>query len=264
MAAGYARYWAPVLAPAVAELVDWVAPRSPDSPRILDVGTGTGQLALWTLSCLPDAVVVGIDPSQGMLDVAVAEADRRLAVPDRERFQHLVAAAENVPLPDGTFDVALSSFVFQLVGNRAQVLRETRRLLAPGGLLAYVSWLDDERRFEPDEVFDDVLDEEGIERGGYDGRPGDLPSVDRAANEMRRAGFERVEARAGRIDHRFTVDGYIEFLTDFDEQTLFDEMEPDVRERVIRRFRARLARLSPAAMTLRYPIVFVSGYRSAR
>ena len=35
-----------------------------------------------------------------------------------------------------------------------------------------------------------------------------------------------VEAHAGRIDHRFTVEGYIEFVTEFDEETLFAELEP--------------------------------------
>ena len=73
-----------------------------------------------------------------------------------------------------------------------------------------------------------------------------------------------MEAHAGRIDHRFTVEGYIEFVRDFDEQTIFAELEPDVHERLVRRLRARLSRLSPAAMTMRYPIVFVSGYRSHR
>ena len=51
---------------------------------------------------------------------------------------------------------------------------------------------------------------------------------------MRRAGFEGVEAHAGRIDHRFTVDGYIEFVTEFDEETLFAELEPELRERLVR------------------------------
>jgi len=264
MATGYARYWAPVLAPAVDRLVELAAPRLPETARILDVGTGTGQLALRVLARCPGATVVGVDPSGGMLDAAGAEADRLLAPSDRARFERAIAPADHIPSPDGAFDAALSSFVFQLVPNRARALRETRRVLRPGGLLAYVSWLDDDRRFPPDEIFNDLLDAEGIDSDEADDRPGDLPSVDRAANEVRRAGFERVEAYGDRIDHRFTVDGYIEFLTDFDEETLFAELEPDVRERLLRRLRARLERLSPEDMSMRYPIVYVSGYRSKR
>lgn len=264
IATGYARYWAPVLAPAVADLLELAAPRLSDGYRILDVGTGTGQLALGALARWPSATLVGIDASSGMLDLAGAEAERHLAADARQRFERVTAVADRLPFADGTFDAALSSFVFQLVPNRARALREARRVLRPGGPLAYVSWLADTRRFAPDEILDDALDEEGIGAGEDDGRCGDLPSVPVAANEMRRAGFAEVEARRGRIEHRFTVDGYIEFLTDFDEETLFAELDPTVRERLVGRLRARLSRLSPEAMTMRFPIVFVTGNRSRR
>ena len=139
----------------------------------------------------------------------------------------MTAFADKLPFPDREFDAALSSFVFQLVPNRARALRETRRVLRPGGLLAYVSWLDDERRFRPDaDPSTTSSTRQASVRDEDDGRPGDLPSVERAANELRRAGFSDVEAHAGRIDHRFTVDAYIDFVTEFDEETLFDELEP--------------------------------------
>jgi SAM-dependent methyltransferase len=264
MATGYARYWAPVLAPAVADLVESAAPLLPDGARVLDVGTGTGQLATRLLKRLPSATVVGIDPSEGMLEVAGAEAERELPARDTARFERVTAFADKLPFPDHAFDAALSSFVFQLVPNRARALRETRRVLRPGGVLAYVSWLDDERRFRPDEILDEVLDEAGFGPEEDEGRPGDVPSVERAANELRRAGFADVEAHAGRIGHRFSVDAYIDFVTEFDEETLFDELEPVVRERAVRELRTRLSRLSAEAMTMRYPIVFVTGRRSGR
>src|SRR4051812_6112927 len=100
MATGYARYWAPVLAPAVAELVESAAPLLPDGSRVLDVGTGTGQLARRLLSRLPSATVVGIDPSAGMLEVAGAEAQRELRAGDTGRFERLTASADKLPFPD--------------------------------------------------------------------------------------------------------------------------------------------------------------------
>ena len=72
-----------------------------------------------------------------------------------------------MPFADGGFDAALSSFVFQLVPRRARALREARRVLRPGGLLAYVTWLEDDRVFAPDVIFDDVLDELGIGAGEW-------------------------------------------------------------------------------------------------
>lgn len=264
IAAGYARWWAPVLAPAVSELLEGVAPGIGGSERVLDIGTGTGQLALDVLTRWPGISVVGIDASAGMAAVADAEADRRLPAAERARFRSTVVFADSMPFADGAFDAALSSFVLQLVPNRARALREARRILRPDGLLAYVSWLEDTRVFRPDEAFDDVLDELGIGARPGDGRSGDLPSVERAAGELRRAGFAGVEARAGRLEHRFTVDGYIAFLAEFDEKTLIADLEPDLRERLLGTLRSRLEALSPDHMTMRFPIVFASGRRSSR
>ena len=135
-------------------------------------------------------------------------------------------------------------------------------MLKPGAALAHVTWLEDERLFVPDATFDDALYDLGIEPRGGDGRSGDIPSVDRAAGEMRRAGFADVTARGGLLEHRFSVEGYIAFLSEFDEETLFDEIEPDLRERLITMLRKRLTALSPDQMTMRFPIVFASGRRS--
>ena len=150
----------------------------------------------------------------------------------------------------------------QLVPNRARVLREVRRVLRPGATFAYVSWLQDERVFLPDDVFDDLLDELDIEGEDDPGRPGDLPSVGRAAGELRRAGFADVSARAGELVHRFTVEGYIGFMAEFHEETLIAELEPELRARFLATLRDRLTPLTSEQMTMRFPIVFASGRRS--
>ena len=260
--AGYAQWWAPVLAPAVTELLNTIEPALAGTERLLDIGTGTGQLALGALARWPGVSIVGVDPSPGMAAVADAEADRSLSAADRARFRSVVAFADSLSFADGAFDAVVSSFVFQLVPNRARALREARRVLKPDGILAYVTWLDDERIFMPDAIFDEVLDDLEIEARGADGRSGDLPSVERAAGELRRAGFSGVTARSGTLEHRFPVDRYLAFLTEFDEETLFAELEPELRERVVTTLRARLTALSPDQMTMRFPIVFAAGRRS--
>jgi SAM-dependent methyltransferase len=263
IAAGYAQWWAPVLAPAVASLLDRVGSLVPTgSARVIDIGTGTGQLAFGALARWPGMSIVGIDASAGMRAMADANADQRLESRDRSRFRSDVAFADGLPFEDGAFDLALSSFVFQLVPNRARALREARRVLRRDGSLAYVSWLQDDRAFEPDIVFDDVLDDLGIGAREGDGRSGDLPSVERAAGELRRAGFAGVRAEAGLLEHRFTIDGYVAFLSEFDEETLFEELDEDLRARLLAALRQRLAGLSDDQMTLRFPIVFASGRRS--
>lgn len=262
IAAGYARWWAPVLAPAVAELVDELGLRSAGWARVLDLGTGTGQLGLRAVERWPAATIVGVDASAGMLALATADADDRLAPTERSRFETVTAMADALPFDDGSFDAVVSSFVLQLVPNRARALREARRVLRPAGLLAYVSWLDDDRQFKPDELYDELLDELGLESRWTGGRSGDIPSVERAAGELRRAGFAGVSARRGALRHRFTVESYLAFLTEFDEETYLAELEPDLRDRLLGSLRRRLERLREPDMTMTYPIVFASGHRS--
>jgi SAM-dependent methyltransferase len=262
IAAGYAAWWAPVLAPAVTELLDRFQPAIDTGiGRLVDVGTGTGQLALGALERWPGLEVVGVDPSSEMCAMADGEADRRLSASDRDRFRTAVAFADALPFEDGTMDAALSSFVLQLVPNRARALREAGRVLRRGGQFAFVTWLQDERVFIPDRVFDEVLDELGVETGEPEVRSGDLPSVDRTVTELRRAGFRGVTAEGSWLAHPFTVEGYLAFMSEFDEASLFDEMERGFRRRVLHLLRERLARLNPEELTMRFPIVFAAARR---
>ncbi len=180
----------------------------------------------------------------------------------RARFTGTVAFAAELPFADATFDAAMSSFVLQLVPNRAKALREIRRVLRPGGQLAYVTWLVDRRPFAPDRIFDSMLDEFGFDEEDDRPRTGDVPSVDRAVGELRRAGFRDVEASRGLLDHAFTVDGYIAFLTEYDEESLFEDMDRAERRRFLIRFRERLMALDPDELHFRAGIVYASGIRS--
>ncbi|HEX5147566.1 MAG TPA: methyltransferase domain-containing protein, partial [Candidatus Limnocylindrales bacterium] len=217
-----------------------------------------GLLARW-----PRASVVGVDASAGMREMADSLADETLGA-ERHRFRSEVAFADDLPFPDGAFDLALSSFVYQLVPNRARALREARRVIRPGAALAYVSWLQDSRVFLPDRIFDEVLETIGIGAREPDGRCGDLPSVERAAGELRRAGFSAVTAEADWLEHPFTIEGYLGFLSEFDEETLFDELDRKERAHLFRTMRERLGALTPDDLTMRFPIVYASGRRSNR
>jgi SAM-dependent methyltransferase len=262
VAEGYARWWAPVIAPMAVRVLDRIEPLvSAGARRILDVGTGTGTLPVAALRRWPQVSVVGVDASGEMAAAARREVDARLGGADRRRFEVRTSFADRLPFGDGEFDVAVSSFVLQLVPSRYRALREIHRVLAPGGRFAHVTWLTGNGAFEPDRVLDEVLDEAGIGPPEPEGPRGDYESVASAVAGLRRAGFARVTAEAAELAHAFDVEGYAGFVEEFDEESTFADFEPAERARVSARLRQGLRRLSPDALVLRLPVVIAHGDR---
>ncbi|HSH21233.1 MAG TPA: methyltransferase domain-containing protein [Candidatus Caenarcaniphilales bacterium] len=263
----YARYWAPVLEPTarrLLHLVDDAVAAEDGRPTILDVGTGTGSLALAATARWPHARVIGTDAAAGMVGVArVRAAEAGLAGPERLAF--VQGAADALPLSDAAVDVVVSSFVFQLVPDRLAALREAWRVLRAGGRLAYVTWLDRETRepFLPMEEFDEAVLDLGIEEPEEppEQHAGDVPSSRAAANQLRRAGFRDVVAREDVLAYDWTPDSYLEYKLAYDERALLSTLDTAGRQRLAADARRRLARLSPADFRWRPPIVFVTGRR---
>jgi tRNA (cmo5U34)-methyltransferase len=94
---------------------------------VLELGTGTGETALRVLDRHPDAQLVGIDASPGMVDVA------RDSLPS-DRVKLLVGRLED-PLPEGSFDLVVSALaVHHLEGRRkADLFRRIAGRLDPAG-----------------------------------------------------------------------------------------------------------------------------------
>jgi ubiquinone/menaquinone biosynthesis C-methylase UbiE len=262
MADGYGRWWAPVIAPAALTALDEVGRAvKAGATSVLDVGTGTGTLAIEVLRRWPQVTVTAIDASGGMVEAARAEAARHRGTKQRDRLDLRVALADDLGLADSSIDVAVSSFVLQLVPNRARALREVRRVLRPGGVFSWVSWLAHSDPWAPDSDFDAALVDVGEEPREWSDRPGDLRDIEAAAAQMRRAGFADVRAMAGELAHPFTIDGFVGFVSDFDEEDLVQSLPTDVRERFEAALRRRLGRRSPEELTLRLPTVAVRGTR---
>jgi SAM-dependent methyltransferase len=264
----YARYWAPVLENAARGLLDLAQPfvaRAVPPVRVLDVGAGTGRLAVAAAERWPQAEVTVSDAAAGMLDLARARAAEK-GYADPRRMQFVVGAADRLPLPSGSFDLVISSFVLQLVPDRLEALREAHRLLRPAGMVAYVTWLDRDLRepFRPLEEFDEaVLDLQVEEEDEPDGEPyaGDVPSPRAAAGQLRRAGFRDVSASEDLLTYDWTRESYLEYKLAYDERALMSTLDEEQRERLARRARERLERLPEADFRWQAPIVFASGTR---
>lgn len=261
MAEGYARFWGPVIRPAAVKVLDLVAPMldRADASHVLDVGSGTGALAIAALQRWPRHRVTGIDPSGGMLEVARVHADEQLTQDVARRFRAEVASADRLPFDDGAFDTAVSSFVLQLVDDRPAALREVRRVLRPGSTFAWVAWERTDRGYAPDRIANEILDEAGFDPPDGDDRPGDLESAAVTEQEMRDAGYTDVRVTNDELAHEWDADGYVAFFTEFDEASLFDDLEPGEREELTRKLGERLTGLTRAEMTLRLPVLYVTG-----
>lgn len=263
----YRRWWEPVLAPTALALLERVAAEagSDSIGRILDVGTGAGLLALEAVRRWPSARVVGLDASTGMLGVAAREAGQRLDGDQRERLELVTADAGRLPFPDASFDLVLASFVLQLVADRGAVLREVRRVLRGGGLFGSVTWLvgDPDERFAPDEAFEKTLDDLDIDgEGEAEEAPiGDFVSAPAAAAQLRRAGFHAVHAEPLMLTHEYEPTHYVDFLEEYAERELFEDLAADRRRRLRDRTTARLDRLPIEAFTWQAPVVRVLARR---
>lgn len=104
--------------------------------RILDVATGTADLALQALTLDPQKVV-GVDISEEMLQHG-REKIRRLGEEDRVVLQR--GDAEKLPFSDRQFDAALVAFGVRNFQDLDAGLAEIRRVLKPGGALVVLEF----------------------------------------------------------------------------------------------------------------------------
>lgn len=260
-AAAYRQWWAPVIAPFGVRLLDRLDPMLPvdRSATILDIGTGTGTLAVAALDRWPRVRITGVDPARRMLEMAQADA-RGAGV--GERLTVHVGEAGRLPLPDASVDAAMSSFVLQLVPKRAAAVREAFRVLRPGGAFACVTWRQHADDFKAEAAFDEVLDELDLDF------PEPPKSSDRAyaspasaAAELRRAGFRSVRGWEEWLEHRFTPGSYLELLEHWIEDDGFAALDEPMRRRLRAAALRRLEQLSPDALVWRRPLVGVVGRR---
>ena len=198
-AAAYERLWAPILRPfgrALLEALPLAGAR-----RILDLGTGTGTLLPLIRAMAPEAVIVAVDGSRGMLMRAPAV------------FPRMVGDACRLGLATESMDVAILAFMLFHLADPPRALAEARRVLRPEGAIGTITW-DGPPTFAAQLAWNQELDAHGaapIDDDPTDHRPVD--SEAKVAGFLAGAGFANIRTWSVPFAHRFGRDELTDKLT---------------------------------------------------
>ncbi|MFT7578761.1 MAG: demethylmenaquinone methyltransferase/2-methoxy-6-polyprenyl-1,4-benzoquinol methylase [Myxococcota bacterium] len=113
-------------------LIRAIGPLEPGA-SVLDLASGTADVAIAVAKRYPLTQVVGLDPSAGMLDVGQQKLDKAGL---SHVVKLVVGDAQALPFRDNAFAATTISFGIRNVPDRARALREMARVTRPGGKVA--------------------------------------------------------------------------------------------------------------------------------
>jgi demethylmenaquinone methyltransferase/2-methoxy-6-polyprenyl-1,4-benzoquinol methylase len=105
--------------------------------KILDVATGTGDVAIMTWKFLKPETIIGIDISEGMLQLGRAKVANLLL---NKQIELLQGDSEAINFPDNTFDAITVAFGVRNFEDLRKGLSEMKRVLKPGGKLVVLEF----------------------------------------------------------------------------------------------------------------------------
>jgi SAM-dependent methyltransferase len=194
---------------------EWLVAHVDPKPgqRVLEIAAGPGDTGLLAARLLGSGRVVSTDLSPVMVDAA----RKRAAELGVTNIEHRVLDAQNMDLPDASFDGAICRWGFMLMPDPAAALRESRRILKPGGRLVFAVFT------KPEEnpwasIPPRILIETGhLPKPGADWQPGILALADRSRLQalVDGGGFTSTQIESVDMAWPFTgVDDYWQWLVD--------------------------------------------------
>ena len=105
--------------------------------KVLDIGGGSGEPSLTIAGVVGSTgSVMYTDPVAGMVEVARSEAGRR----GLTNIDFRQCSGDNLPFPDGTFDVGVSRLSAMFFGDPDKGVREALRVIVRNGYVSFVVW----------------------------------------------------------------------------------------------------------------------------
>ncbi len=144
------------------QIIPLVVERLAGASRVLDVGTGEGQIARALTRA--GSTVVGADPIQAQVVEAARRTDDGGGAPTDPRPHYLRAEAAALPLASGSVDAAVACLVFEHIDAVDEAIDEVARVLRPGGRFLFLlnhpllqtpgsGWIDDQLIDPPEQYW---------------------------------------------------------------------------------------------------------------
>lgn len=102
---------------------------------ILDIATGTGDVAFRLSQMIQQSKIIGIDLSEGMLKIARKKKTEKYP---QSNIQFIKGDSLNLPFPNNTFDAITVAYGVRNFSNLPKGLSEMKRVLKPGGTLCII------------------------------------------------------------------------------------------------------------------------------
>ncbi|UCH84010.1 MAG: class I SAM-dependent methyltransferase [Candidatus Latescibacterota bacterium] len=246
-ARAYAAHWAPIVHPVACRLLDELPQHTVE--RALDLGAGAGLLLPVIRDKFKQALVVGIDRSEGLLGLAGPDAPL------------VVGDAAGLCLRKSTFDLVVMAFMLYHIPNPMAALSEAVRILTPRGMLALTTWAGD-MESPMVRIWNEELDASRAVAPEALGRIAQhdlMDTPDKIENLLKSAGFVSVCADIREFTHDIELDEFIRLRTRVGStRQRFESLNDIARNRLLERVRERMSTISDHDVALRLSIIFAS------